>query len=155
LDGRKVRRLDGTEITLHTRGPVRELERTFLQAALGPILHPMVVLLLLGLGLAGLYVEISHPGMVFPGVIGVLCLLLVGLACHYLPMNAVGIALVILGLGLFLLELKLTSYGALTFGGFACLLFGMLMIFPRDVPELRVPIGFVLPLAVAVGGVMT
>jgi membrane-bound serine protease (ClpP class) len=155
LDGRKVLRFDGREVVLHTRGPVRELEKTFLQSVLGPILHPQLVLLLLGLGVMGLYVEISHPGMIFPGVIGVLCLLLFGLAFHFLPMNAVGVALVILGVGLFLLELKFTSYGALTIGGFACLLFGLLMVFPRDVPALRVPIAFVLPLAVAVGGVMS
>jgi membrane-bound serine protease (ClpP class) len=155
LDGRKIERFDGREAVLHTRGPVRELEKTFLQSVLGPILHPQLVLLLLGLGVMGLYVEISHPGMIFPGVIGVLCLLLFGLAFHFLPMNAVGVALVILGLGLFILELKFTSYGALTFGGFACLLLGLLMIFPRDVPALRVSLAFVLPLAITVGGVMS
>jgi membrane-bound serine protease (ClpP class) len=57
------------------------------------------VLLLLGLGVMGLYVEISHPGMIFPGVVGVLCLLLAALAFQFLPMNTVGILLVALGLG--------------------------------------------------------
>jgi len=103
----------------------------------------------------GLYVEISHPGMIFPGVVGVLCLLLAALAFQFLPVNTVGILLVVLGLALFILELKVTSYGALTIGGFACLILGLLMMFPRDVPALRVPLGFVLPLAVAVGGTMS
>lgn len=155
LDGRTVRRFDGGDVVLHTRGPVRELEKTFLQSAVGPLLHPQLVLLLLGLGVMGLYVEISHPGMIFPGVIGVLCLLLAALAFQFLPMNTVGLALVALGLALFILELKVTSYGALTVGGIACLFFGLLMIFPRDVPVLRVSLGFVLPLAIAMGGVMT
>lgn len=155
LDGRSVRRLDGSTRVLSTGGAVRELEKSVLQRTLGPLLHPQIVLLLLGLGLMGLYVEISHPGMIFPGVVGVLCLLLAALAFQYLPVNTVGILLVVLGLGLFVLELKVTSYGALTLGGFACLILGLLMMFPRDVPALRVPLGFVLPLAVAVGGVMS
>jgi membrane-bound serine protease (ClpP class) len=154
LDGRTVRRFDGTETVLHTRGPVRELEKSFLQAALGPLLHPQIVLLLLGLGVMGLYVEISHPGMIFPGVVGVLCLLLAALAFQFLPVNTVGLLLVALGIGLFVLELKVTSYGLLTLGGFACLLFGLLMIFPSDVPALRVSLGFVMPLAVTMAGVM-
>jgi membrane-bound serine protease (ClpP class) len=113
------------------------------------------VLLLLGLGVTGLYVEISHPGMIFPGVVGVLCLLLAALAFQFLPMNAIGLLLIAIGLGLFVLELKVTSYGALTIGGLACLLFGMLILFPRDVPAFHVPLSFVLPLAIAVGGVMS
>jgi len=155
LDGRRVKRLNGEETVLHTRGPVREVEKSFLQSVLGPILHPQLVLLLLGLGVMGLYVEISHPGLILPGVVGVLCLLLAALAFQFLPVNVVGLLLVVVGLGLFVLEIKVTSYGALTVGGFACLILGLLLMFPRDVPALRVPIGFVLPLAVAVGGVMT
>src|SRR5262249_49164565 len=96
LDQRKIERFDGRDTVLHTHGPVRELEKTSLQAVLGPLSHPQLVLLLLGLGVMGLYVEISHPGMIFPGVIGVLCLLLFGLAFHFLPMSAVGVALVML-----------------------------------------------------------
>ena len=155
LDGRKVRRFGGEEVELHTRGAVREIEKSFLQGILGPLLHPQLVLLLLGLGVTGLYVEISHPGMIFPGVVGVLCLLLAALAFQFLPMNAIGLLLIAIGLGLFVLELKVTSYGALTIGGLACLLFGMLILFPRDVPAFHVPLSFVLPLAIAVGGVMS
>ena len=155
LDGKPVRRFDGTEQVLHTRGVVRVLEKSFLQSALGPLLHPQLVLLLLGLGVMGLYVEISHPGMIFPGVVGVLCLLLAALAFQFLPVNTVGLLLVAVGLGLFVLELKVVSYGALTIAGFACLILGLLLMFPRDVPALHVPLGFVLPLAFAIGGVMT
>ena len=155
LDGKKVKRFGGEEVELSTRGVVREIEKSFLQGILGPLLHPQLVLLLLGLGVTGLYVEISHPGMIFPGVVGVLCLLLAALAFQFLPMNAIGLLLIAIGLGLFVLELKVTSYGALTIGGLACLLFGMLILFPRDVPAFHVPLSFVLPLAIAVGGVMS
>jgi membrane-bound serine protease (ClpP class) len=154
LDGRTIRRFDGSELTLDTKGPIRLAERSFLLRTLGPLLHPEIVLLLLGLGVMGLYVEISHPGMVLPGIVGVLCLLLFALAFQFLPVNTVGLLLFALGIGLFVLELKVTSYGLLTLGGFACLLFGLLMIFPRDVPAFRVSLGFVLPLAVTMAGVM-
>ncbi len=155
LDGTNVRRFDGSTTVLHTRGEVREVEKSLLQRFVGPLLRPELVLLLLGLGMMGLYVEISHPGMIFPGVVGVLCLLLDALAFQFLPVNAIGLILVALGLGLFVLELKVTSYGALTLGGSACILIGLLMIFPRDVPALRVSIAFVLPLAITVAAVMS
>src|SRR5262245_16741991 len=129
LDGRRVRRFDGTDEVLATRGPVLEpLERSLIQRTLGPLLRPELVLLLLGIGVVGLYVELSHPGLIAPGVIGVLCLLLFALAFQYLPINVVGLLLVVLGLILFLLEIKVASYGLLTLGGFACLLTGLLMM---------------------------
>jgi membrane-bound serine protease (ClpP class) len=156
LHGRTVRRFDGTECGLSTRGEiVAPLEGSFAQRVLGPLLRPELVLLLLGVGVLGLYVELSHPGLVFPGVVGVLCLLLFALAFRILPINTVGLLLVALGLVLFLLEIKIASYGLLTVGGFACLIAGLMLVFPRDVPALRVPLGFVLPLALALGALMT
>ena len=155
LDGRKIRRFDGTEVLLTTRGPVMApLEKSLIQRWIGPLLRPELVLLLLGIGVLGLYVEITHPGLIVPGVMGVLCLLLFALAFQYLPVNTVGLLLIALGIVLFLLEIKLTSYGVLTLGGFACLVTGLLMLFPRDVPALRVSLGFVLPLALTMGAVM-
>jgi len=154
LDGWTIRRFDESKVVLRTSGTVREVRKSFLQRTIGPLLHPELVLLFLGLGVMGLYVEISHPGMIFPGIVGVLCLLLAALAFQFLPMNTVGILFLALGLGLFVLELKVTSYGALTVGGIACLVLGLLLMFPRDVPALRVSLAFVLPLAVTMAGVM-
>ena len=155
LDGRTVRRFDGQEVVLDARGDVVEpLERSTIQRILGPLLRPELVLLLLGIGMMGLYVELTHPGLVFPGVVGVLCLLLFALAFQYLPMNVVGLLVVALGLVLFVLELKIASHGLLTIGGIACLLVGLMMVFPRDVPALRVSWSFTVPLALAMGGSM-
>jgi membrane-bound serine protease (ClpP class) len=155
LDGRRVRRFDGSETVLSTRGAIATaLERSWVQRWLGPLLRPELVVLLLGLGITGLYVEISHPGLILPGVVGVLCLLLFALAFQYLPINAVGLILIGLGVVLFVLEIKVTSYGLLTVGGVACLVLGLLMLFPRDVPALRVSPSFVIPLARAMGVVM-
>ena len=155
LDGRTVRRFDGSEVVLDANGPVAPpLERSTILRILGPLLRPELVLLLLGIGMMGLYVELSHPGMILPGVVGVLCLLLFALAFQYLPMNTVGLLVVALGLVLFVLELKVVSHGLLTVGGIACLLVGLMMVFPRDVPALRVSWSFVVPLALAMGASM-
>ena len=155
LDGRAIRRFDGSETVLDLKGPIAEpLERSTIHRILSPLLRPELVLLLLGLGMMGLYVELSHPGLILPGVVGVLCLLLFALAFQYLPMNTVGLLVVVLGLVLFVLELKVVSHGLLAAGGVACLIVGLMMIFPRDIPALRVSWTFVLPLALAMGGSM-
>src|SRR5262245_55321420 len=127
LDGRTVRRFDGSEVVLDANGPIAEpLERSTIQRILGPLLRPELVLLLLGIGMMGLYVELTHPGLIFPGVVGVLCLLLFALAFQYLPMSTVGLLVVALGLVLFVLELKVVSHGLLTVGGIACLVVGLM-----------------------------
>ncbi|MFN0006561.1 MAG: NfeD family protein [Planctomycetota bacterium] len=155
LDGRTIRRFDGSETVLDLKGPIAEpLERSTIHKILGPLLRPELVLLLLGLGMMGLYAELSHPGLILPGVVGVLCLLLFALAFQFLPMNTVGLLVVALGLVLFVLELKVVSHGLLALGGIACLIVGLMMVFPRDIPALRVSWSFVLPLALAMGGSM-
>jgi membrane-bound serine protease (ClpP class) len=155
LEGRRIRRFDGSRQLISTRGPVSEaLEPTLVQRLVGPLLRPELVLLLLGVGMLGLYVEFTHPGLIFPGVIGVLCLLLFALAFHYLPINAIGLLLVALGAMLFVLELKITSHGLLALGGVTCLWLGLLMLLPRDVPALRVSPAFVTPLALAIAATM-
>jgi len=155
LDGRTIRRFDGTETRLATRGPVLEpLARSLPQRILGPLLQPELVLLLLGIGVVALYIELSHPGLILPGVVGVAALLLFALAFRYLPLNAVGLVLVVLGLVLFILEIKVVSYGMLAVGGTGCLVAGLLMLFPRDVPALRVSPALVLPVAGTMVGIM-
>lgn len=155
LDGRTVRRFDGSEVVLDLNGSIAApLERSTIQRILGPLLRPELVLLLLGIGMMGLYVELTHPGLILPGVVGVLCLLLFALAFQYLPMNTVGLMVVALGIVLFVLELKVVSHGLLTLGGIACLVVGLMMVFPRDIPALRVSPAFVVPLALTMGGSM-
>lgn len=156
LDGREIQRFDGTRTKLAARGPViPPLARSLPQRLLGPLLQPELVLLLLGIGVVALYIELSHPGLILPGVVGVVALLLFALAFRFLPMNAVGVLLVVLGLVLFVLEIKVVSYGMLAVGGTGCLVAGLLLLFPRDVPALRVSPALVLPLAGAMAGIMS
>jgi membrane-bound serine protease (ClpP class) len=105
-------------------------------------------LLFLG-GIVGIYIEFTHPGVVFPGVVGALCLLLFALSAKALPISAIGILLFLLGMVMFILEIKVTSYGMLTLGGVVCLVLGSVLLIDGPIPELRVPLGLVLPMSVA------
>ena len=130
LDGKTIRRFDGTRQALHL-GRVRiiSLDMSTRERFLSFLADPELVMLLFFAGIVGLYVEFTHPGMVAPGIIGAVCLILFALATQTLPINWVGVALVGLGILLFLLELKVPSYGTLTAGGISCLVLGSLMLF--------------------------
>jgi membrane-bound serine protease (ClpP class) len=108
-----------------------------------------VAFLLLIVGIGGLYIEFTHPGVVLPGLVGALCLLLFALASQILPVSLVGLLLILLGIVMFVLEVKVTSYGMLTLGGTICLVVGSLMLFRGPIPELRLPLTIALPPALA------
>lgn len=156
LDGRVVQRFDGSEVTLRTANAsfvTSELSwRHEFMEFLG---NPTVAYFLLMLGLLGLYVEFTHPGVVFPGVAGALCLLLFAIASASLPVTTIGVLLILLAIGMFILEIKVASYGMLTVGGIASLIIGSLMLFEGPIPELEVPPTVVLPVAVALAGIFT
>jgi membrane-bound serine protease (ClpP class) len=148
LDGREITRFDGTKVTLHLQG-----QRTFTvgtnwrQAILSLIARPDVLFLLLLGALAGLGTEISHPGMIFPGIVGALCLILFLFASQILPVSGAGILLIVLAVGLFIAEVKVHSYGLLTVGGITAMILGAMMLVDSDVPALRPDLWTVLPVA--------
>lgn len=146
LDGREIRRLDGTTTTLDLERVVYvESERGLTQRFTEVLASPMVAFFLLLVGLGGLYIELTNPGLILPGVLGALCLILFAFAARMLPFSAVGILLILLGIVMFVLEIKVTSYGLLGVGGTVCVVLGSLMLFPGPVPELRLPLAVVLP----------
>jgi membrane-bound serine protease (ClpP class) len=112
--------------------------------------RPEVAGLLLLLGLGGLYLEFTTPGVIVPGVVGAICLVLFAVSASILPISTLAVLLILLAIVLFVLELKFVSHGLLTLGGLAALLAGALMLV--DVPELRLPVAFVLPTVLAVAG---
>jgi len=153
LDGREIKRFDGSATKLKTAGAViLRQETTFREQVLGLLANPVVAYLLLLLGLGGLYVELSHPGLVFPAVMGVLCLLLFAFSAQILPVSAIGILLILLAIVLFVLEIKVVSHGMLTVGGVVCLVLGSLMLFRGPIPELRLPLLAVLPASLTIAG---
>ncbi len=141
LDGRKIRRFDGTFETLHLGGArFVSLDMTTRERFLSMLANPTLATFLLLVGILGLYVEFTHPGLVAPGLIGGVCLLLFALATQIMPVNWVGVGLIVLGIVMFILELKVPSYGMLTLGAVTCLILGALMLFrtPEGISEVQV-----------------
>ena len=141
IDGRTVHEASGAEVKLATRGAtIRHLEPTAVQRFLGVLATPDIAFLLLSMGSLGLLLELYHPGAVFPGVIGGICLILGFFALSVLPVNAAGLALIGLALIFFIAEIKVTSYGLLTVAGVISLVLGSLMLFKSADPALRVSV---------------
>ena len=146
LDGRPVRRFDGRTVVLHSAGArVVTLEMNWRQKLLSALAHPNIAYVLLTLGMLGLTVELWNPGAVLPGVARGLCLLLAFFTFQVLPVNYAGVALILFGTGLFVLEVKVASHGVLSVGGILSLLFGSMMLMDTTAPEMRVSFTVILP----------
>ncbi|HUD72188.1 MAG TPA: nodulation protein NfeD [Dongiaceae bacterium] len=150
LDGKPIRRFQGESVTLalqHAR--ITSLDKPGLDRFLSLLANPALAVFLLFAGLLGIYVEATHPGVIAPGVVGVACLLLFLLSTPYLPVNWFGVGLVVLGIVMFVLELKVVSHGALTAGGILCLVTGGMLIFPigSNLPGARLARAFIFSVA--------
>jgi len=119
------------------------------QAILSAIARPEVLFLLLLGALAGLGAEISHPGLIFPGVLGALCLILFLFASQLIPVNWAGVLLVLLAIALFAAEVKVHSFGLLTIGGLVAMILGAMMLVDSSLPELRVNVWKLVPVILA------
>ena len=151
LDGRSVRRFDGSVAVLRTAGvEVVPIEMSLRQRVLSAIAHPNIAYLLLSLGMLGLTVELWSPGAVLPGVVGALSLLLAFFSLSLLPVNYAGLLLIVLGMGLLILEIKVTSYGVLTIGGAASLIFGSMILVDSSAPELQLNLRLILPIVAGI-----
>lgn len=129
LDGRKIKRFDGTEVTLDLHNAaVAQFHLSARQSFLARIVEPDLFFVLLIVGTLGLYVEFTHPGMIAPGVVGGICALLALYAMHLLPVNVAGLLLVVLALAMFILEAKFTSHGVLATGGIVAMLLGSMFL---------------------------
>jgi membrane-bound serine protease (ClpP class) len=115
---------------------------------LSTIAHPNIAYLLLSLGTLGLTIELWSPGAVLPGVVGGLALLLAFFAFSVLPVNYAGLLLIVFGLLLFILEIKVTSFGLLTAGGLVSLLLGSMILMDSPLPELQLSLRVVVPVVV-------
>lgn len=146
FDGKVIRRFDGKEQTLSLKSELlTEIPMTFRQKFLLTISNPNLAYILLMIGLLGLYFEFSNPGAILPGVLGGLCLLLAVFSFQILPINYVGLMLILLAIILFILEVKVASYGMLSVGGIIAMIIGSLMLINSPIPELRPSLQFVIP----------
>jgi len=152
VDGRTVK-VRGREYTLRTIGcRVREIKMTLRERLLLLLTNPNIAYVLLLLGIYGLFFELQNPGMIFPGVVGGICLILGFYSLHVLPVNYAGLALIILSAILFVLEIYVTSQGLLTIGGIVALVFGSLILFESNVPYLRVSWEVIMLVVIIIAG---
>jgi membrane-bound serine protease (ClpP class) len=149
IDGREVD-LDGKKKVLHTRNArIVMIEMSWRYRILDRISDPNIAYILLLLGIYGIIFELSNPGAILPGVVGVIFLILAFFAMQTLPINWAGLLLILFALVLFILEIKITSYGLLTIGGIVSMLLGSLMLFETPEPLFRVSLAVIIPAVVA------
>ena len=130
LQGRKVSTVADGEKVIDTKGQtIRFHQPGWREKLLSLLASPNLAYILLMIGLAGLYFELSHPGAIFPGVVGGLALILAFFAMSTLPVSYAGLALIGLAVVLFFAEIKITSYGMLSLAGAASLILGSVMLF--------------------------
>jgi membrane-bound serine protease (ClpP class) len=150
FDGKRLKRLNGEETVLALKGePVTPVPMSFRQRFLLTISNPNLAYILLMIGLLGLYFEFAHPGAILPGVLGGICLLLAVFSFQILPINYVGLMLIILAIILFILEVKVHSYGMLSLGGITAMIIGSLMLINAP-PELRPSLRVIIPVALGI-----
>jgi membrane-bound serine protease (ClpP class) len=142
LNGQTVKRFDGSSVQLALRNAEQvPFSMSLRQQFLSRIVQPDAFFILLIVGVLGLYTEFTHPGMVAPGVIGGIALVLALYAMHILPVEPAGIVLILLALALFILEAKYTSHGVLAIGGIVSMLLGALMLVRSPLTHAGVSLG--------------
>jgi membrane-bound serine protease (ClpP class) len=139
LQGYKVRLFSGKESILEPVGQtVVDYQMTTREKLLAMISQPNLALLLGIAGLVLLYFEFTNPGFIAPGVIGGICVLLSVLGFSFLPINYVGVLLILLAIGLFVAEVKVGGFGILGIGGIVSMVIGMLILIDSPDPAVRI-----------------
>ena len=152
LDGRTITRFDGTTQLLDLADARwRTYAPNLRQRVLLPLINPSLALLVLVLGVAGIYLEFTNPGLILPGVIGGILLIVGLMAFSLLPINLAGVALILLAMAFFVIEAMTPVNGILAAGGVIAMVLGIVILIDTDVPELQIgfvrAIGITLPFA--------
>ena len=152
LEGKEIRMTNGQTFTLKLKDEkITPLEMSARQKFLKTITNPTLAYFLLIFGLIGLYIEFTHAGAIIPGVLGGISLLLAFLAFQVLPINYVGLFLIILSIGFFIAEIKIQGFGAFGVGGIVSFVLGSIMLVNSPIPEMRPAMSMIIMLAVFFG----
>ncbi len=139
LDGKKATVFGGEEVTLSTQGASINLNpMNTIEGFLYAIANPNIAYILLSLAMLGIFLELSSPGLILPGVVGGICLLLAFFALGMLPVNYAGVLLIVLGFGLFVAEVLTVTFGLFTAGGVVSLVLGSLILFSGRSPVFQI-----------------
>ena len=151
LNGRQVTLTSGEKITIDTTSSILiRNEKNFAERFLHAISDPNIAYILMTLATIGLITEISNPGMIFPGVVGGICLLIAFYSLGTLNAYWAGVFLILLAFGLFVAEIFTTTFGILTAGGLTSLVIGSLVLFSNNPPALEVNRGLIAVVAIVI-----
>jgi membrane-bound serine protease (ClpP class) len=148
IDGRKVRTAAGERVLATAGATIIVAAPDWRTRFLAIITHPSIALILLTVGFYGLVFEVMNPGMVLPGVVGAIAILIGMYALQLLPTNYAGVALVLLGLSFIVAEAFVPAYGSLGIGGVIAFVVGATMLIESDVPGFGVPGSLIATLAI-------
>jgi len=152
IDGRKVKTVKGV-VALQTKGAVvKALDIGFRDRFLNVITDPNIAYILMMLGMLGLFFELANPGVILPGVIGGISLILAFFAFQSLPINYAGLLLILFGIILLVAEVKIVSHGVLAIGGTISMALGSLMLFDAPEADLRVSLKVMIPAVLTTAG---
>ena len=154
-DGKTIKRFNDTTTTLHLKNAeVVPYTMPGLEEFFAWVADPNIAFILGAIGLVCLYIEFTHPGLVAPGVVGAIALVLAMYAFNLLPINSMGVLLILVGLGLLALEVKLTSHGVLGAVGILALVLGALLLVNSPWPQARIHLATALSVALPLGVIM-
>jgi membrane-bound serine protease (ClpP class) len=154
IDGHKVSTALGDKTLFTKNAATTRIEMGLREKILDTLSNPNIAYILMMAGLLGLYFELSNPGAIFPGIVGGISLILAFFAFQTLPVNYAGILLILLAVILFILEIKVTSFGMLSVGGIIALFLGSLMLFDSPAPFLRVSLDTIIPVVAVTSGLL-
>jgi membrane-bound serine protease (ClpP class) len=156
LSGRTIARIDGSKIVLEFAGErLVAITPSIRQRLLMALADPRIAFILFTLGALCVYFEFQHPGAIVPGVVGTLCVVLALYGFHMLPINLLGVVLILVAIGLFVLEAKVGGFGVIALGGIVAAVIGSLILIDVPYPELRLPLKLVLAVVIPFGVIFT
>ena len=155
LDGKEITRIGDKKVKLELKGEkIVFLEMSGRQKFLRTISNPTLAFLLLMLGLAGLFIEFTHPGIIIPGVLGAILLILAFMAFQLLPINYIGLLLILLSIGFFIAEIKIQGFGMFGIGGVISFVLGSVILVKKiPIPEMRPSMSTIIIIAIGFGGI--
>jgi len=152
LENKEINMINNKKIVLKIKGEkIITIEMSARQKFLKTITNPNLAYFLLIFGLMGLYLEFTHAGAIIPGVIGGISLLLAFMAFQILPINYIGLFLIILSIGFFIAEIKIQGFGMFGIGGIISFLIGSTILISSPIPEMRPTMSIIITFTLAFG----
>jgi membrane-bound serine protease (ClpP class) len=156
LEGRTITRVDGSKLVMQSAGErLAEITPTIRQRLLMALADPSIAFILFAIGALCVYFEFQHPGAIVPGVVGTISVVLALYGFHMLPINLLGVVLILAAIGLFVVEAKVGGFGVLGLGGIVAAVIGSLILIDVPYPELRLPLKLVLAVVIPFGVIFT